>query len=345
MRKPSIRRLVATAAAGALTLPLAACGSGGTAAGGGGDTSPKDMRFVNVVKLVGVGWFQRMEQGVQTFDKKSPVTVSQTGAETASPEKQVSIIQDLIAKQPTAITVVPNSPESLEGVLSRAQQNGITVVSHEASNLQSTDVDIEPFDNYKYGAHMMNNLASCMDGSGKYVHFVGNLTARTHMQWTEGALQRVNEKYSDVTRVREPVESDEDAQVAYRKAKQILSQNSDIAGLLGSASTDIAGIARAVQELGLEDETCVMGTSIPSVSGKYLDSGAVDKMFFWDPAVAGRAMLKLAQHLAEGKEVQEGMDLGLKGYRSLERIPDTPQAYHGNAWVTVDASNVDEYDF
>src|SRR3712207_8134337 len=90
---------------------------GGSGSAAGGSAAPEDMRFVNVVKLVGVGWFDRMEVGIDEFAEETGIDATQTGADDASPEKQVKVIQDLIAQRPTAITVVPNSPESLEATL------------------------------------------------------------------------------------------------------------------------------------------------------------------------------------------------------------------------------------
>jgi len=341
-----VRKMGVLAAATAAALALSACGSG-TAGGGqsSGGTSPENMRMVNVVKLVGVGWFDRMEVGVKEFAQETGIDATQTGGDDASPEKQVKIVQDLIAQKPTAITVVPNSPESLEGALKRAREQGIIVVTHEASNQQNIDADIEAFDNDAYGALIMENLAECMGGSGEYVAFVGNLTAKTHMEWVEGALKKAKSDYPGITRVTDPIESKEDESVAYQKAKEILAKYPNIKGFQGSAGTDVAGIARAVQEAGLEDKICVMGTSIPSVASKYLDSGAIDKIFFWDPAIAGKAMLKIAQMLAEGKTIQEGTNLGYKGYESLKVSKDNPKVFYGDAWIVVDKNNVKEYDF
>jgi simple sugar transport system substrate-binding protein len=98
------------------------------------------------------------------------VDATMTGAADADPEKQAEIIRKLIAEKPNAITVVPNSPESLEKVLKQARAAGIRVVTHEASNPVNTDVEIEVFDNLAFGSHLMDELASCMGGSGTYVH-------------------------------------------------------------------------------------------------------------------------------------------------------------------------------
>jgi simple sugar transport system substrate-binding protein len=232
-----MRKNVILAGAIGSALVLSACGSGtvGSSSAGSGSKAPEDMRIVNVVKLVGVGWFDRMEEGVKEFADETGIDATQTGADDASPEKQVKVIQDLIAQRPTAITVVPNSPESLEATLKRAQDQGIIVVTHEASNQQNMDADIEAFDNADYGAQIVENLAECMGGKGQYAAFVGNLTAKTHMEWVQGGLDWAKENAPDIERVVDPIESKEDESVAYERAKEILAKYPDIKGFQGSA--------------------------------------------------------------------------------------------------------------
>ena len=178
------RKLATIAAAGSALLLLAGCGStGGAPAAEGGDGA-----YVTVVKITGVGWFDRMEVGVRAFAERTGIDARQEGGDDASPEKQVQIVQDLIAQAPTAITVVPNSPEALESVLASAREQGIIVVAHEAAGMTNVDIDIEAFDNLSYGSLIMDNLADCMGSEGEYVSFVGGLTAKTHMDWVNGAL-------------------------------------------------------------------------------------------------------------------------------------------------------------
>jgi simple sugar transport system substrate-binding protein len=311
----------------------------------GGEAPSSDLRFVNVVKLIGVGWFDRMEEGIDQFASETGIDATQTGADDASPEKQVGIVEDLIAQGVDAITVVPNSPEALEGVFSRARSEGIVIVTHEAGSQQETDADIEAFDNFAYGATIMDNLAECMGEEGEYAAFVGQVTAESHMQWVQGAFDHAAENYPDITRVAEPLESLENADEAYEQTKQLMVANPNLKGIQGSASTDVVGAGRAIEELGLEDQVCVMGTSIPSLVGNFLETGAIDKIFFWDPALAGEAMMRIAQILVEGGEITEGTDLGLTGYESLTQSPDLPTTWFGNAWVIVDADNAADYPF
>lgn len=343
-----MRKAIAISGALAAATILAACGAaeedGGGGDGGGQNTSSDHSMYL-VPKLVGVAWFNRMEEGVDRWASENDIEATYTGPSDASPENQVNAIQDILPSKPTAITVVPNSPESLSNVFKRAQDQDIIVVTHEASNQENMDADIEPFQNADYGALIMDNLAECMGEEGQYAAFVGNLTAQTHMEWVDGALAQADEKYPGIERVADPFESNENEQTAYDRAKEILTKYPDIKGFQGSAGTDVAGIARAVQEAGLTDEVCVMGTSLPSVAERYLSDGSIDKIFFWDPAVAGEAMLTVAERLANGEEVAEGTDLGLEGYESLTVDPELDNVFYGDAAVVVDADNVDEYDF
>ncbi|MFC3688614.1 autoinducer 2 ABC transporter substrate-binding protein [Aquipuribacter hungaricus] len=345
-------RLALVVATGAAAALLAGCGSvGGTtaepAAGGSADgaAASGDKTMVTVVKLQGIAWFDRMAVGVDEYAEETGIDARVEGADDVSPEKQIQIIQDLIAQSPTAITVVPNSPEALSNVLAQAREQGIIVVSHEASGIENVDIDIEAFDNAAYGSQIMDNLGECMSGEGEYVQFVGGLTAKTHMEWVGAAYENQQENFPGMTRVEDPIESTDNENAAYEKAKEVLAKYPDIKGFQGSAGNDVPGIARAVLEAGLEDDVCVMGTSIPSAAEKYLADGSIDKIFFWDPALAGKAQLKIAEILADGGTVEEGTDLGIEGYESLVKVEGFDNVYAGDAAVEADAAAAAEFDF
>ena len=130
-----------------------------------------------------------------------------------------------------------------------------------------------------------------------------SLTSQTHNQWVDGAIAYQKEKYPKMTLVGDKNETFDDQQKAYEKAQEVLRAFPNVKGLQGSASTDVAGIGLAIEERGLADKTCVFGTSLPSIAGQYLETGAVDGIGFWDPSVAGYAMNKLAH---DGDERRDG---------------------------------------
>jgi simple sugar transport system substrate-binding protein len=165
------------------------------------------------------------------------------------------------------------------------------------------------------------------------------------MQWVKGAFDQATAKYPKIQRIGGPIEGLEDANVAYQKTKELLSKYPDIKGFEGSAATDVAGIGRAIQEAGLQNKTCVMGTSIPSIVNKYLVDGSVDRIFFWDPALAGKAQDVLAVMLVKGQKIVPGLNLNITGYDNLQPIAGSPHAYAGSAWIDVDKKNAAQYPF
>src|SRR4051794_17936734 len=205
----------------------------------------KAIRIVTVVKRTGIVWFERMEEGIKQFAAENGVNATLTGPDDADPQKQADIIRKLIGERADAITVVPNSPEALEEVLTQARAAGIKVVTHEASNQVNTDVDIEAFDNLAFGAHLMDELSSCMGGAGTYAAFVGHTTARSHMRWATAAYERAKEKYPKIVRLSAPIETAEQLDTAYQKAKALLAAHPDLKGFEGSSVVDVAGIGRA----------------------------------------------------------------------------------------------------
>ena len=301
-----------------------------------------EMVFTTVVKIAGINWFNRMEEGVKQFGTDSGVNASLVGPAEADAAQQIPIIEDLIAQGVDALCVIPMDPTQLDPVLKKAMDAGITVVTHEASSQESMHYNIEAFDNEAFGAGLMDQLAAEMGEEGEYAVFVGSLGSETHNQWVDGAIARQLEAYPNMQLVGDKNETFDDAQNAYDKAKEVLKAFPNIAGMQGSASTDVAGIGQAIEEAGLQDEVAVVGTSLPSIAGDLLTTGAIDAIGFWDPAVAGEACNKIAQMHMAGETIGEGTDLGIDGYNNLRAVGNV---LFGNAQVYVDAETAGDYPF
>ena len=148
-----------------------------------------DETIVTVVKVTGINWFNRMNEGVKEFGKENPtVNVYQTGPGRADAAQQLKIVEDLIAKKVSAIAVVPFDPPTLDPALKKPMDRGIKVVTHEADNEKNTMVDIEAFDNTAYGAGLNERLASCMGRKGKWAVLVGSLGSRSPSRSTPSRI-------------------------------------------------------------------------------------------------------------------------------------------------------------
>lgn len=359
--KAMTKRLMCIVLCLAMAFAVAACGSTGSTSGGttqqpSSSASPsatsndpsssnsKDYTIAVVPKLTSIAWFQRMEVGVKEYAKETGIDAFYTGTSEADGALQAQLIEDLIAQGVDAICVVPFSTEALEPVLKKARDAGIVVISHEAAGMTNVDYDIEAFDNDEYGRHFMEMLGASTGGQGEYVLEVGSLTSKSHNQWVDASKALQEEKFPNMKQYGEKIETSDDQSTSYNKIKEVLTANPNIVGIQGSAMGDVAGAALAVEEMGLQGKIHIVGTSLVSVSGKYIKNGTIDTISFWDPALAGKAMIETAVKVLNGEKIESGLNLGITGYENMKLDGNV---LTGQAWIDVNKDNVDDpaYDF
>ena len=293
-------------------------------------------------------WFVRMEVGVDEYAAAHPEnTIYQRGTPEIDATLQAQLVQDLIAQDVDAICVVPVDPESLEPVLEQARAAGIVVIAHEGASLVNVDYDIEAFNNAAYGAFIMENLAQAMGGEGVYTTMVAHVTNASHNEWADGGVAYAQENYPNMTLLEaEPrVESEDNGDVAYNVAKELFNKYPDLKGIMGTSSFDAPGVARAIEELGLTGKVFTSGTGMPADNAELLKSGAVQSLTLWDPALAGQAMIALAEKLLAGEEITTPLDLGVEGYTALEFREGSETVLEGEGWMVITAENVDSLGF
>jgi len=324
-----MKKFVAMLLALMMVLSLAACGGGET----GGETGDDGYKIAIVPKMTSIAWFERMEVGIKEYNEANGTSYFYGGSSDGA--GQAAYVEGLLAQDYDAICVVPFDTEALEPILQKAKEQGIVVITHEAAGMKNIDYDIEAFDNEDYGRHFMEQIAAAVEGKGEYIQMVGATTSASHMQWVGAAEALQKEKYPDMKQVG-LLESADDQDQAYNKVKEALTANPNIVAIQGSAMGDVAGAARAVEELGLSGKVKVIGTSLVSVSGKYVESGTISSIGFWDPALAGQAMIEIAIAALEGKAA-DGLALSVDGYEKLKLVD---KVFYASAWIDVDINNV-----
>jgi len=308
----------------------------------------KKFSMATVVKVDGIAWFDRMREGVKQFKDDTGHDTWMVGPSQADAAAQVQIVESLIAQGVDAICIVPFSVEAVEPVLKKARDRGIVVISHEASNLNNTDYDIEAFDNRAYGAKLMEVLAKQMGGEGGYVCTVGSLTSQSQNEWIDGGIAYQKAHFPKMFEVTKRIETYDDANTDYTKLKEVLTTYPKLRGILGGPMPTSAGAGRLIAERGLKGKLFFSGTGLVSVAGQYLKDGDIDYIQFWDPAVAGYAMNILAvMALAKHRDqIKQGLDLGLTGYTHLTTPdPKRPNLLYGAGWVGVTKENMTQYNF
>lgn len=331
---------------------LAGCAGGASApedaAGGAGESDSaasgdEKFRIATVSKIEGITWFQRMSEGVDMFndDNSAVVEAYQTGPQDHDPAEQVQIVEDLISQGVDALIVVPIDPVGIGPLLQRARDEGIIVGVTEATDLidsAEVDFDVEAFDNNVFGRGFGEGLCERMDGTGQYATSVGQLTSESHMLWLEGAIEYIEENCPDMENVSPtPYENQNDDQVGYDLAKEILGTYPDLDGYIGTTPAGVSGMARALAEANKTDVVNT-GLSLPSVVGPEFDEGWAAYAQGWDPAGWGYALNAVALQMLQGEEVTDGLDLGWPGYESIKIVEDNEGSLY------VEGNDIQPYD-
>ena len=293
-------------------------------------------------------WFVRMKTGVDEYAAAhTEDTIYQKGTAEIDATLQAQLVDDLVAQGVDAICVVPVDIKSIEPSLKAAREAGIVVIAHEGAALENVDYDIEAFNNELYGAFIMDNLAAAMGEEGVYTTMVADLTNGSHNEWADGGVKRATEAYPNMTLLEaDPrVESHDNGDTAYNVAKELFKKYPDLKGIMGTSSFDAPGVARAIEELGLSGKVFTAGTGMPGDNAELLKSGAVQYLTLWDPALAGQAMVALAQKILAGEEIAAPLDLGVEGYTELQFKEGSETVFEGQGWITITAENVDSFGF
>lgn len=269
----------------------------------------KEAEIVVVVKIAGIPWFNRLEEGVVEAGKDLGVKAYQVGPAEADPAQQVKIVEDLIAKGVDAICVVPNDATAMEPVFQKAKSKGIVVLTHESPDQKGSDWDIETIDNDKFGEMHFEKLAQLIGGEGDFALFVGSLTVPLHNYWADVGLAYAKKKYPGMKLVTKRIPCGESAEEAYKQTLGLIKAYPNLKGIVGFGSLGPIGASQALKKKKMGGEVKIVGTVIPSHAVPYLTQGYMQHGFLWDPKDAGYALVAVAKKMIDKEPVKEGMEI------------------------------------
>ena len=303
-------------------------------------TAPLNVVFIP--KLVGIPWFNQMEQGFKDYaDEFGTMTIKVSGPPDADPVQQASFVEDAIATKPDVIVVVPNDTAVLEPSLQKAREAGIVVITQEASSVINADADIEFLIMELTGKQYMEALASNMGGEGGYAIMVGGLTVENHNARADAAVAYQEEKYPDMYQVISRVEGSEDIEEAHDKTLELILAHPDLKGIMYIGSNGALGGAAAIRERNLVGQFAITGTSLPSQSKPFLQDGSISANLIGSPRDIAYASAYIVEQL-----VANDMDVS-----SITEVPIYGEVqvdgkiilFHSDSEVTFE--NADSFGF
>ncbi|MGG4663927.1 autoinducer 2 ABC transporter substrate-binding protein [Providencia vermicola] len=269
----------------------------------------QEVEVVNISKIGGMPWFNRMGEGVTNAGKDLGINAYQVGPSSTDAPQQVKIIEDLIAKKVSAISIVPNDANVLEPVFKKAREAGIVVLTNESPGQPSANWDVEIIDNEKFAADNVEEMAKAMGGKGGYVIYVGGLTVPQHNLWADLFVKYQKEHYPDMYEVASRMPVAENIDDARRTTLDLMKAHPDMKGVVAFGSQGPIGAGRAVKEKRARGKVFVYGMMIPSQAASLIKSGDIAMGVTYDPASAGYALTAVADKILKGEEITPDLEI------------------------------------
>jgi rhamnose transport system substrate-binding protein len=361
------------AAASAVALLLAACGSGtddgdadGLAedlAGGEDDAAAEDddaegdadaddgdaaadgggYQIGFIPQIEGIPYYDGFAQGAQAAAEEFGVTYEQTGPATVSSPDQLRIFESLVSQGFDAIAISPLDPTSINASIDSAVANGTPVLTSDADSPESDrQVFVAQALDKDLGYALMDDLARQVGETGQIGIVNGIPDTASLDAWVDAMLERMESEYPDMELVG-GVRNTEDSEDALREAQNLMTAFPDIVGIVGVPSTAVPGVSQAVQNADKAGEIAVIGYGSPNTARPFIESGVMETTVLWNVEELGYLTVWAAIELIEGRELQASNDV--PGFdRPIEYDAETGILLLGPPMI-FDASNVDDFDF
>jgi ribose transport system substrate-binding protein len=206
-------------------------------------------------------------------------------------EKQIDLVESLLARGVEAIVVSPLDPDALASVLRRAKEKGVEVLTVDSDSPASGRTAYIGTNNRRAGERAGREMVRLLgEKGGKVAGFVGYLTAANARERIEGfragiAGSRVElvEVYPDET----------DAGKAQNNVEAALRARPDLAGLFTIWSYDAPAAGRALKGAGLVGKIRVVGFDAEPQTLSLLEEGVIDACVGQKPYEFGYQSVRL----------------------------------------------------
>ncbi|MEN3202586.1 MAG: autoinducer 2 ABC transporter substrate-binding protein [Atribacterota bacterium] len=297
-----------------------------------------------VPKLIGIPYFNAMEEGGKKAAQDLDVEFIYTGPVTADVAKQIEIIDNLITQGVDAIAVAPNDPAAITPVLKKAKEKGILVMTSDTDGAQEVrDLFVNQALQDEIGYTVMDELAKAMNYEGEFAIVSCGPTAWNLNIWIAYELERLAQypKMKLVT-IRY---AEEDVQLAINVMLDLINAFPNLKGVIGQCSTSAPGVAEAIEQAGKSGQIVATGLSVPSMMAKYVKSGTVKSFVLWNPIDLGYLTVWAAKYLLDGNQFEDGKEYEVPGIETKPKYIAKDKMLVLGPPKVFDASNIDQYMF
>jgi len=265
----------------------------------GGSSAGRKITIAMMPKSKGNAYFIACRQGAEEAAKQIGVNLIWDGPTDPDPAKQNEIVETWITRGVDVIAVAVENRGGISGVLRKARQKGIKVVTFDSdAEPDARDFFVNQATPQGIGYTLMDTAATVMGGKGDFAIITASLTAANMNEWQKYIEQRRAESYPNI-RMAALRPCDDLQPKAFDEARTILNAYPDVKLIMAICSPAVPGAAEAVKQSGRADVK-VIGLGLPNDNKRYVHEGITQAVILWNTMDLGYLTVLAADELARG---------------------------------------------
>ena len=271
------------------TALLVGCGSPNTSQKP--STSPSTVTakqvYALVAKDVNNPYMKKMYEGFETACKEIGVDPLYKGPDQATPEKQIEIINQLVAQKVDVIAIAANDADALQPALKTAMDKGVKVLSLDSAvNKNSRMVHIQQADPEKIGRGLIQAANQMVGGNGGIAILSATAQATNQnlwIKWMKKELEENPDKYK-ATPLIKVAYGDDDPTKSTNETTALLS-DPKIKVIIAPTTVGMLAGGKVLQDK--KSTVLLTGLGLPSEMAPFIEGGVCPWMYLWNPIDIG----------------------------------------------------------
>ena len=267
---------------------MAGCGGGGgSTTSQSSDGSSASGTYAFVAKDVQNPYMQKVYDGFEKACKEIGAEPLYKGPEAATPEKQIEIINQLVAQNVVGIAIAANDADALQPALTEAMDAGIKVISLDSAvNKDSRQTHIQQADPEKIGRGLIQAAYEMVDGNGGIAVLSATAQATNQnlwIEWMKKELEENPEKYANTPLIK--VAYGDDDPTKSTSETQALLTDSSIKVIIAPTTVGMLAAGKVLQDK--QSDVKLTGLGLPSEMAPFIEDGTCPWMYLWNPVDIG----------------------------------------------------------
>ncbi|MGL5657297.1 MAG: ABC transporter substrate-binding protein [Fusobacteriaceae bacterium] len=256
-------------------------------------------------------FWRAVELGAKQAGKDLNVDVSFIGPEKESEiGKQVGMVENAINAKVSGIVLAALDSNALTPVSKRAIEEKIPVVTFDSDLSDGVSSSFVATDNVAAGAQAALEMIKVIGEEGKVAIVAHNAGTTTALHREKGFREEMA-KHSKIEILNTQF-SDGDKSKALSITQDIVMANPDIKGVYGTNEGAAVGVARAIEEKGLQGKIAVIGFDSSEDEVRFINNGVMNGMMVQNPYQMGYKAVQTIVKVIKGEPVDKRIDTGAK---------------------------------